>query len=107
MARLFWVALGAAAGVYAVRKVSKAAEAYTPTGVAHGLADFGDGLAVGATYDGTPAALVLRQPAGDVQVVDLYLCGTTEPTRSITTCGIRARGLRRRHMRTTSAQSSG
>ena len=44
MARLFWVALGAAAGVYAVRKVSKAAEAYTPTGVAHGLADFGDGL---------------------------------------------------------------
>jgi hypothetical protein len=44
VARLFWVALGAAAGVYAVRKVSKAAEAYTPTGVAHGLADFGDGL---------------------------------------------------------------
>ena len=44
MARLFWVALGAAAGVYAVRKVSKAAEAYTPAGVAHGLADFGDGL---------------------------------------------------------------
>jgi hypothetical protein len=44
VARLFWVALGAAAGIYAVRKVSKAAEAYTPTGVAHGLADFGDGL---------------------------------------------------------------
>ena len=44
MARLFWVALGAAAGVYAVRKVSKAAEAYTPAGVAHGLSDFGDGL---------------------------------------------------------------
>jgi hypothetical protein len=44
MPRLFWAALGAAAGVYAVRKVSKAAEAYTPAGVAHGLADFGDGL---------------------------------------------------------------
>ena len=44
MARLFWAALGAAAGVYAVRKVSKAAEAYTPAGVAHGLSDFGDGL---------------------------------------------------------------
>ena len=44
MARLFWVALGAAAGVYAVRKVTKAAEAYTPTGVAHGLSDFADGL---------------------------------------------------------------
>lgn len=44
MPRLFWAALGAAAGVYAVRRVGKAAEAYTPAGVAHGLADFGDGL---------------------------------------------------------------
>jgi hypothetical protein len=44
MSRLFWAALGAAVGVYAVRKVSKAAQAYTPAGVAHGLADFGDGL---------------------------------------------------------------
>jgi Family of unknown function (DUF6167) len=44
MARLFWVALGAAAGVYAVRKVTKAAEAYTPAGVAHGLSDLGAGL---------------------------------------------------------------
>ena len=44
MARLFWVALGAAAGVYAVRKVGKAAQAYTPAGVADGLSDFGDGL---------------------------------------------------------------
>jgi hypothetical protein len=44
MARLFWIALGAAAGVYAVRKVGKAAEAYTPAGVAHGLSDFADGL---------------------------------------------------------------
>jgi hypothetical protein len=44
MARLFWIALGAAAGVYAVRKVGKAAEAYTPAGVAHGLSDFGEGL---------------------------------------------------------------
>jgi hypothetical protein len=42
--RLFWAALGAAVGIYAVRKVSKAAEAYTPAGVAHGLAEFGDGL---------------------------------------------------------------
>lgn len=44
MRRLFWVALGAAAGVYAVRKVTKAAQAYTPAGVADGLASFGDGL---------------------------------------------------------------
>lgn len=44
MARLFWAALGAAAGVYAVRRVSRAAEAYTPAGVAQGLAGLGDGL---------------------------------------------------------------
>ena len=44
MSRLFWTALGAAVGVYAVRKVSKAAEAYTPAGVAHGLSDFADGM---------------------------------------------------------------
>ena len=44
MRRLFWAALGAAVGVYAVRKVSRAAQAYTPAGVADGLSDFGDGL---------------------------------------------------------------
>jgi hypothetical protein len=44
VARVFWAALGAAAGVYAVRKVTRAAQAYTPTGVAHGLSDFADGL---------------------------------------------------------------
>ena len=44
MSRLFWTALGAAAGVYTVRRLSKAAQAYTPSGVAHGLSDFGEGL---------------------------------------------------------------
>lgn len=44
MRRLFWVALGATVGVLAVRKVSKAAEAYTPAGMASGLASFGEGL---------------------------------------------------------------
>jgi hypothetical protein len=39
---------------------------------------------VATTYDAAPAALVLRPPAGDVQVVDLYLCGSLEPLRSIT-----------------------
>ncbi len=39
---------------------------------------------VAATYDAAPAALVLRPPSGDVQVVDLYLCGDVEPRRSIT-----------------------
>ncbi len=44
MRRLFWLALGASAGVYAVRKLSKAAEAYTPAGVAASLSDLGQGL---------------------------------------------------------------
>ena len=44
----------------------------------------GEGTVVAATYDGAAAALVLRPAAGDVQVVDLYLCDTTEPARSIT-----------------------
>jgi hypothetical protein len=43
-----------------------------------------DSTVVAASYDGAPAALVLRPPAGDVQVVDLYLCGDTDPRRSIT-----------------------
>ena len=48
MRRLFWVALGATVGVLAVRKVTKAAEAYSPSGLAGGfaggLSDLGEGL---------------------------------------------------------------
>lgn len=48
MRRLFWVALGATAGILVVRKVTKAARAYTPAGMAGGLAsglsDLGEGL---------------------------------------------------------------
>ena len=34
MRRLFWVAVGAAAGVYAVRKVQQTLRAYSPSGLA-------------------------------------------------------------------------
>ncbi len=44
----------------------------------------GEGTVVAATYNGAPSALVLRPPAGDTQVVDLYLCGETTALRSIT-----------------------
>jgi hypothetical protein len=44
----------------------------------------GDGTVLAASYDDAAAVLVLRPPAGDTQVVDLYLCGTDQPTRSIT-----------------------
>jgi len=46
--RLFWVALGATVGVLVVRKVTKTAQSYSPSGVAQGLAgglsDLGEGL---------------------------------------------------------------
>lgn len=48
MRRLFWLALGATVGVLLVRKITKTAEAYSPSGVAKGLSgslsDLGDGL---------------------------------------------------------------
>jgi hypothetical protein len=48
MRRLFWLALGATAGVLVVRKVTKTAQAYSPSGMARGLSgglsDLGEGL---------------------------------------------------------------
>ncbi|HET8615970.1 MAG TPA: hypothetical protein VFL94_10625 [Actinomycetales bacterium] len=44
MRRLFWLALGASVGVLVVRKVTRTAKAYTPEGVAQGLAGVGEGL---------------------------------------------------------------
>lgn len=44
MRRLFWLALGATVGVLVVRKVPSTAKAYTPEGMAQGLAGIGDGL---------------------------------------------------------------
>ncbi len=44
----------------------------------------GAGQKVPVRYDGERGWLVFRAPEGDTQVVDLYLCGHDEPTRSIT-----------------------
>ena len=44
MRRLFWIALGAVAGILLVRKVTQVAEAYTPTGVARSASELGEGL---------------------------------------------------------------
>ena len=44
MRRLFWVAVGAAAGVYAVRKVQKTLHAYSPSGLAERAGGVGDQL---------------------------------------------------------------
>ena len=48
MRRLFWVALGATIGVLVVHKVTRTAQAYSPSGVAQelsgSLSDLGEGL---------------------------------------------------------------
>ena len=44
MRRMFWLALGATVGVLVVRKLTSTAKAYTPEGVAQGLAGIGEGL---------------------------------------------------------------
>lgn len=44
MRRLFWVTMGATAGVLVMRKLSRTARAYTPEGVAEGLSGLGEGL---------------------------------------------------------------
>jgi Family of unknown function (DUF6167) len=44
MRRVFWVALGATAGVLIVRKINKVAEAYTPEGVGRSLSALADAL---------------------------------------------------------------
>jgi hypothetical protein len=48
------------------------------------LPALGDVEAVPATYERAPAALVYHPPAGTTQVVDLYICGTPKPVRSVT-----------------------
>ncbi|MEP9362988.1 hypothetical protein ABLE68_08505 [Nocardioides sp. CN2-186] len=44
----------------------------------------GPGRLVAVRYDGERGVLVYRPVEGDTQVVDLFLCGSDDPTRSIT-----------------------
>jgi Family of unknown function (DUF6167) len=44
MKRVFWIALGATAGVLVVRKLQKTAHAYTPAGLAESAQGLGAGL---------------------------------------------------------------
>jgi Family of unknown function (DUF6167) len=44
MRRMFWVALGATVGVLVVRKIDKAAQAYTPEGIGRSLGSLADAL---------------------------------------------------------------
>lgn len=44
MGRLFWIGLGAGAGVLVVRRLTRTAQAYTPEGVAESLSGIGDAI---------------------------------------------------------------
>ncbi len=55
MRRLFWVAVGAAAGIYAVRTVQKTLDAYSPSGLAERAT--GAGGAVRAFADDVRAGM--------------------------------------------------
>jgi hypothetical protein len=44
MRRVFWVALGATAGVLVVRKINQTAQAYTPEGVGRSISSLADAL---------------------------------------------------------------
>ncbi|QLQ35231.1 hypothetical protein [Micromonospora robiginosa] len=44
MRRLFWLGIGLAVGVLVVRKATRAAQAYTPAGIAGGLSESAGGL---------------------------------------------------------------
>lgn len=59
MRRLFWVALGATAGVLVVRRLTRTAEAYTPAGLAAAVSGLGE--AVRDFADRVSAAMADRE----------------------------------------------
>ncbi len=63
---------------------SKADSANAAAGVLCSAGSWGSGRFVPVRYGKTPAVLVFRRPVGDTQVVDLFLCGSEEPVRSVT-----------------------
>ena len=63
---------------------SKADAADEAAGALCSADSWGRGRFVPVRYGETPAVLVFRRPVGDTQVVDLFLCGSEEPERSVT-----------------------
>jgi hypothetical protein len=81
MKRVFWIALGATAGVLVVRKLTKTAHSYTPAG----LADRAQGLGASLRYfaDEVRAGMAereieLRDALGIEEDPDLSPNGATE-----------------------------
>jgi hypothetical protein len=65
-------------------QVGGRAMAFDAAGVACRADAWGRGTFVPVRYGRTPAVLVFRRAMGDTQVADLFLCGETEPERSVT-----------------------
>lgn len=65
-------------------RVGGRAMAFDAAGVACRADAWGRGTFVPVRYGRTPAVLVFRRAMGDTQVADLFLCGATEPERSVT-----------------------
>lgn len=63
---------------------SKADSANEAAGALCSADSWGRGRFVPVRYGETPAVLVFRRPVGDTQVVDLFLCGSQDPERSVT-----------------------
>jgi hypothetical protein len=53
-------------------------------GAACGAGQWGRGRFVPVSYGGTPAVVAFRRPVGDTQVADVFVCGSSEPVRSVT-----------------------
>ncbi len=73
MRRLFWVALGATAGIYVMRKVTRTAEQLTPQGLAQSIAGLGDAIrdfADAVTAGMAERELELREALGIEDDVD-------------------------------------
>ena len=49
-----------------------------------GAAEYGAGKLIAVRYNGRPAVLVYRPPAGETQIVDLLQCGSGDTIRSTT-----------------------
>ena len=64
--------------------LSGRSEAYDAAGKVCRSGTWGRGRFVPVRYAGLPAVLVFRRVMGDTQVADLFLCGETEPHRSVT-----------------------
>lgn len=58
--------------------------AFLAAGVACRADAWGQGTFVPVQYGRSPGVLVFRRALGDSQVADLFLCGSAEPTRSVT-----------------------